>query len=215
MAGILAVWNDCAPEGHAHYERWYMREHLFERVGVPGFRFGRRYEAIAADRGYFTFYEVDDPAVLVSPAYLAQLESPTPWTLAAMAHFRGMIRTVCDLAGKAGRLGGGHALCLRCDHEPPTADAARLHALWEDLPGVVRTQVWRAAAAQTPPTAEGRSRGGRDAMVAGAVVMECARPSDLEAVAARLDAGAAAGHGIPASAVRGTYRLMVMHAHGE
>ena len=47
MAGILAVWNDCAPEGLAHFERWYNREHLQERVAVPGFRRGRRYEAVA------------------------------------------------------------------------------------------------------------------------------------------------------------------------
>jgi len=48
MAGILAIWNDCAPEGYDHFERWYIREHLQERVGVPGFRFGRRYEAVSA-----------------------------------------------------------------------------------------------------------------------------------------------------------------------
>ena len=35
-AGILAVFNDCAPEGFEHFERWYIREHLQERVGVPG-----------------------------------------------------------------------------------------------------------------------------------------------------------------------------------
>jgi hypothetical protein len=30
-AGILAVFNDCAPEGYEHFERWYIREHLQER----------------------------------------------------------------------------------------------------------------------------------------------------------------------------------------
>ena len=69
-AGILAVFNDCAPEGYEHFERWYIREHLQERVGVPGFRFGRRYELVSGgDRQFFAFYEVESPAVLASPAY--------------------------------------------------------------------------------------------------------------------------------------------------
>ena len=72
MPGILAIWNDIEPEGYEHFERWYNREHLQERVGVPGFRFGRRYEAVSGgDRRFFAFYEVDSPAVLTSPAYHA------------------------------------------------------------------------------------------------------------------------------------------------
>jgi len=81
MTGILAVWNDCAAEGLEHFERWYNREHLKERVGVPGFRFGRRYEAVAGgDRRFFAFYEVESAAVLNARPYLERLENPTPWT---------------------------------------------------------------------------------------------------------------------------------------
>ena len=84
-AGILAVFNDCAPEGYDHFERWYIREHLQERVGVPGFRFGRRYELVSGgDRQFFAFYEVESPAVLASPAYLERLNAPTPWTTETM-----------------------------------------------------------------------------------------------------------------------------------
>ena len=69
MAGILAIWNDCAPEGYDHFERWYIREHLQERVGVPGFRFGRRYQLVSGgNRQFFAFYEVETPAVLSSPS---------------------------------------------------------------------------------------------------------------------------------------------------
>jgi hypothetical protein len=116
MAGILAIWNDCAPEGYDHFERWYIREHLQERVGVPGFRFGRRYEAVAgADRRFFAFYEVDSPDVLSSKAYVERLEAPTPWTLETMKAFRNMVRTVCDLRIAAGDLIGSHAVVLRAD----------------------------------------------------------------------------------------------------
>ena len=104
MAGILAIWNDCAPEGEAHYERWYKSEHMQERVGVAGFRFGRRYErSSGGDRRFFTFYEVESPDVLSSRAYVERLENPTPWTTESMKYFRNMVRTVCDLRAAAGR----------------------------------------------------------------------------------------------------------------
>jgi hypothetical protein len=126
-AGILAIWNDIAPEGLEHFERWYAREHLHERVGVPGFRFGRRYEAVAGgDRRFFAFYEVDDPAVLASAAYVERLENPTAWTQETMRSWRNMVRTVCDLRYAAGDLIGSHAVVLRADGAMnPTAAGGR------------------------------------------------------------------------------------------
>ena len=98
MTGILAIWNDFDAEDLAHFERWYNREHLMERVDTPGFRIGRRYERTAmGDRHFFAFYEVDSPAVLNSPAYLQRLENPTAWTQRTMKRFRRAVRTVCDL----------------------------------------------------------------------------------------------------------------------
>ena len=77
MPGILAIWNDIDPEGYEHFELWYNREHLQERVAVPGFRFGRRYEVVSGgDRRFFGFYEVDSPDVLTSAAYLAAPGEP-------------------------------------------------------------------------------------------------------------------------------------------
>ena len=66
--GILAVWNNRDATIAAEYERWYVGEHLPERVGVDGFHWGRRYEAVTdtAERRFFTYYQPDDPAVLAS-----------------------------------------------------------------------------------------------------------------------------------------------------
>ena len=77
MTAILAIWNDFDAEDLAHFERWYNREHLMERVDTPGFRFGRRYERTAmGDRHFFAFYEVDSPAVLNSPGLPATPGEP-------------------------------------------------------------------------------------------------------------------------------------------
>ena len=36
-AGVLAIWNNCAPGAEAQYEHWYRSEHLAERVAIEGF----------------------------------------------------------------------------------------------------------------------------------------------------------------------------------
>lgn len=41
--GVLAIWNGIAPEAEAEFVAWHVREHIPERVGLPGFLRGRRY----------------------------------------------------------------------------------------------------------------------------------------------------------------------------
>jgi hypothetical protein len=212
MAGILSVWNDIAPEGAEHFERWYNREHLAERVGVPGFRFGRRYElASGGDRRFFAFYEVDSPDVLTSPAYVARLESPTPWTQQTMTTFRDMVRTVCDLRAAAGDLIGSHAVVLRADEGiAPGPDAGALVARLAAEPGVARVQLWTRAAGQTKAdTAEMKVRG-PDKLAAGAFVVECVRRADADRVAATL-AKPPAALGIAGRSALGIYGLLCVY----
>ena len=209
MPGILAIWNDIDPEGYEHFELWYNREHLQERVGVPGFRFGRRYEVVSGgDRRFFGFYEVDSPDVLTSAAYLQRLENPTPWTQKTMTLFRNMVRTVCDLRRSAGDLAGPFAVVLRADGEfrpTPVADA-----LVDELvaqPSIARVQLWTAAPHQTKAdTAEMKIRG-KDQLTAGAIVVECVRYADAERVASVLTKNTAA-LGISGPSVLGIYGLL-------
>ena len=212
MAGILAVWNDVDPKGYAHYEHWYNREHLHERVGVPGFRFGRRYELVSGgDRRFFTFYEVDGPEVLTSPAYMQRLENPTAWTRDAMASFRGMVRTVCDLRRSEGNLMGGFVTVLRADQafQPgPSTDAFVTDLIMQD--GIARVQIWTAAAMQTATdTAEMKMRG-QDQLIAGAIVVECLRRADADRVQGVLARGMADTLGLSGATALGIYQLLCM-----
>lgn len=212
MAGILAIWNDCAPEGLEHFERWYSREHLQERVGVPGFRFGRRYERVSGgDRQFFAFYEVETPAVLNSRAYLERLDNPTPWTQKAMQSFRNMVRTVCDLRAAGGDLIGSHAVVVRADDAiTPAADAQRHVQQLAAEAGVARVQLWTAAAEQTrADTAEMKSRG-QDRLIAGALVVECLRLGDAERVARALREPSAA-FGFSGQRTLGIYSLLCIY----
>ena len=209
MPGILAIWNDIDPEGYEHFELWYNREHLQERVAVSGFRFGRRYEVVSGGDGrFFGFYEVDSPDVLTSAAYLQRLENPTPWTQKTMTLFRNMVRTVCDLRRSAGGLAGSFAVVLRADGEFKPTPAA--DALVDELmaqPSIARVQLWTAAPNQTKAdTAEMKIRG-KDQLTAGAIVVECVRYADAERVASMLTKNTAA-LGISGPSVLGIYGLL-------
>jgi len=213
MSGILSIFNDIAPEGYEHFERWYIREHLQERVGVAGFHFGRRYELVAGgDRRFFAFYEVESPDVLGSKAYVERLEAPTPWTLETMKSFRNMVRTVCDLRVAAGDLIGSHAVVLRADGAmEPTSEANALVAKMAGEPGIARVQLWIAAQNQTPAdTAEMKSRG-KDQLAAGAFVVECLRRADADRVAQTL-ASPPAALGVSGASALGIYGLLCIHS---
>ena len=212
MEGILAIWNDCAPEGEAHYERWYKSEHMQERVAIPGFRFGRRYERLTGgDRRFFTFYEVESPEVLSSKVYVEHLEAPTPWTLESMKSFRNMVRTVCELHVAVGDLIGSHAVVLRADEAmAPTHDAGALVARLAGEPGIARVQLWLRAAAQTPTdTAEMKSRA-KDQLAAGALLVECLRRADADRVAAAI-ATPPGELGVSGHSVVGIYGLLCIY----
>jgi hypothetical protein len=212
-AGILSVFNDCAPEGMEHFERWYIREHLQERVGVPGFRFGRRYELVSGgDRRFFAFYEVETPGVLASQAYVERLNAPTPWTTESMKYFRNMVRTVCDLRAASGDLIGSHAVVLRADGVmAPTSAAGDLVRRLAAEDGVARVQLWTASAGQTPSnTAEMKSRG-KDQLAAGALVVEAIRRADAERVAVKVADQPPAELGISGPSVVGIYALLCVY----
>lgn len=215
MTGILAVWNDCRPGDEADYEGWYMTEHLPERVGAPGFRTGRRLEALVStgERKFFTWYEVDSLAVLTSKPYMALLDNPTPWTQRIMGSgtFQRIIRAVCERESVSGARSGAFAAVARFDEAFPAGlRADELHRRVGDTPGICRVQVWRSALAPTPETKESRARGGADKSVAGAVVIECAREADLAPAIATLQKLVANG-----GAVISTYRLVTHLDHRD
>jgi len=164
--GALAIWNDVAPEGRDEFYEWHDREHMPERVGIPGFLRGRRYRAIEAAPQYFTLYEAERAAVLAGPDYVERLNNPTPLTRRVIPnYFRNMVRGVCDVRVSAGVGEGGYAVTLRfaaapgrgTDLERRLADA--LPAIAE-MPMTVGAHLCIAdAGASTIETAERRSHG--------------------------------------------------------
>jgi hypothetical protein len=206
MSGILAVWNDRDPEIADVYESWYLHEHLPERVGVPGFLDGRRFEAIASDRAFFTFYRLTDAAVLTSTAYRERLADPTPGTRRIMAHWRGMIRASCTVERTRGHLDGAYLVSLRWEAPGLASDLDGLADKLAALPGFCRLGLWRdSGSGSSRGTAEGDTRREPDAGIAGALTAEFCRERDLDAAVALFGSDPALGALAPRT---GLYRFL-------
>lgn len=146
---VLAVWNDIDPSTEADYNAWYQREHVPERLAVPGMRRGRRYRAVEGSPRYAAFYEAASLDVLTSGAYRAQLANPTEWTRRALRGVGLMQRGLCTVISDAGAGIGGAATFVQLR----PADAAALRGWIGDTvqpallarPDVVAVHAWALA----------------------------------------------------------------------
>ena len=85
--GMLAVFNEVKASDERDFNEWYNREHIDERVNLPGFHRARRYVAVRGTPKYLATYECDGVSDLAAPGYLQLLANQTPWTQAVMARF--------------------------------------------------------------------------------------------------------------------------------
>ncbi|HZB92689.1 MAG TPA: hypothetical protein VE397_14675 [Stellaceae bacterium] len=210
---LLAIWTDIDQALEADFNEWYWREHLPERLSVPGFRRGRRFRALAGSPRYFACYELDGLATLASPAYLERLDQPTAWTRRVMGGFRNTVRAGFERVANFGEASGAVLLTLRL---APRAEATaafdqevREHLLptLQSRPGIIRAQHWRAKPIAAPKTAEAGLRGAADQDCAEALIVEAAGAEDL--AAAERDIAAAALQRYAAQPpLTATYRLL-------
>jgi hypothetical protein len=110
---LICAWVDVAAEDRSAFREFHDREHMFERLDIPGFRRGRRFRAIEATSDFLILYEVDDLSTLESPAYLARLNAPTPWTLQSISKVKKSRRATLTLDFSRGRARGGCLLAVR------------------------------------------------------------------------------------------------------
>ncbi|MFO1312561.1 MAG: DUF4286 family protein [Burkholderiales bacterium] len=111
--GVVAIWHNVAPEARDDFLEWHNREHMPERVGIPGFRRGRRYVAVDGAPEYFNLYEADSVETLAGQDYQNRLNAPTPWTQRVLPRFRSVSRSVMRVAFTHGVGSGGIMLTMR------------------------------------------------------------------------------------------------------
>ncbi len=141
--GLIAIWNGVVAEARDDTYEWHNREHMPERVGIAGFRRGRRYRAIDADIEFFTLYETDTPLVHTGSDYTARLNAPTPWTQRSIRGALDTSRSLCRVAASFGVGQGGLLVTYRYNVAPGRENAHRdllahqVLPVLADAPGVV------------------------------------------------------------------------------
>ncbi len=212
---ILAFWADIEPAGEADFNDWHTREHMPERVSVPGFLRGRRYVAVMGGPKYFMMYETESLETLASPAYVERLNSPTPWTRKCLALFRNSNRTACRTTISLGRGIGGAMATIRLGPGASREQALRQWLSGQALPkllerpGISAAHLLEADVATTTVKTEERSiRDKPDELARWVVLVEANDPDVVErACREELDAETLASHGADPGPVLGVYRL--------
>ncbi len=213
---VLGVWGDVEAKAEPEFNEWYHREHVPQRVGMPGWRSGRRYKRV--DRGryrYVALYELDSLACFDDPVYRDVLDRPTEWTRRMMPSFRNFVRASCRVRFVSGEVAGGFIATVRFD--PPESEreavvrwiaGQALHDLRE-RPGITRVQFLEADSGRSlTPTTEQQLRVGPDGRSAFVAIIE---GTDRAAVEAALAESGIEG-GLAARQARdvevGVYQLM-------
>ncbi len=219
-SAALAIWNDIAPGGDDEFLLWHTREHIPERVGVPGFRRGRRYLAVAGSPKYFTLYETDSIDTLSGPAYLARLNDPTPWTRRSLPLFRNTKRTACRVSVSLGEGVGGALATIDFGPEAGRDEELRawlvgttLPAIYE-RPGVVGVHLCQADVAVTRVgTEEKKLRQEPDVLARWVLLIEGGDTGRLEAVCLDfLSSDALARRGAAPDPAHGIYQIQFLLA---
>jgi hypothetical protein len=177
--GALVVWHDVTAGFEGELDAWYQREHLFERLAVPGFRTARRYRGLEGAPGFLALYETVSIDVLASPAYCERLARPTPGTQHVMPHFLNFVRCSCTVEADEGKGTGGTLAVLATATRPA-------------LPRIDRPEILRARLLRTDHDAtrvrnpEAGMRPQPDALVDWIVLVEAIGPEPLEQALAGL-----------------------------
>jgi hypothetical protein len=205
---VIATWNGITPEGRDEFYAWHIQEHIPERVGIPGFRRGRRYLAVTPETHpeFFTLYETDTMQVLQGVDYANRLNAPTSWTKSATAHFRDTARALARVLSSEGPGMGGFLLTVRFDveagKEPLLADLVRRAAREPRVSGAHFCVADDAAS--SAPTAESKGRADIQAPPTWFAMIEA---TDGDALSSLLPDSALAGAGACEPIHRGLYRL--------
>ncbi|MBJ9675544.1 DUF4286 family protein [Burkholderia gladioli] len=188
--GQLCIWTDTDPRTEDDFNAWYDREHMQERVAIPGFSHARRFLASdGATRRYLALYETVSLDVFRSEAYRQAFAQQTEWSLRSFERMRDNQRRVGELAFAAGAGEGGRLALF------VAAPAALAGAAWREAasaaaqatPGVHAVRVFATDASLSAPIATGAGAPGA-ALGDALVLVEGSSAAAAHALATRLAA---------------------------
>ena len=138
VPGLLMVLANVGSADDLEFNRWYDREHMRERVAIPGFVSAQRYRAIGpAPWTYLALYHTEAFATFTSPLYREALANQSPWSKQILGRFRDPQRAVARRTYQAGYGIGGFVRLTRLCPAPGAAEELRRGLAAEALPALV------------------------------------------------------------------------------
>ena len=214
--GMLITLTEVSARDERDFNEWYNREHIDERVNLPGFHRARRYVAVRAAPKYLATYECDSVADLATPDYLKLLANQTPWSQAVMARFTHFDRLTLRMQVDQTHGIGGALACVRFVPDPRRRKALVEWLSTTALPGIVqRPGMLGAAAGENDlevahaPLQDKSMDHPRAEEAEWVVLLEGADASAVGAAArSTFTAAKLRPFGVETAAVIGTYRLL-------
>ncbi|SKA10058.1 hypothetical protein SAMN02745126_03503 [Enhydrobacter aerosaccus] len=214
--GMLITLTEVKARDERDFNEWYNREHIDERVNLPGFHRARRYVALRGSPKYLATYECDSVNDLATPGYLALLANQTPWSQAVMAKFTHFHRLTLRLQIDLTHGVGGAVTAVRFVPDParrrPLIEWLRDIALPKAIqrPGMLGAAVGENdLEIANAPVQEKSMDHPRADEVEWVVLLEGAEPAATGAAARLLfKPSALKPFGVEAAPIIGTYRLL-------
>ena len=97
-SAMLMVFTNIDSEHDFEFNKWYVEEHLPERLSAPGFLDAALYQATKGSPRYLAIYELESLATMQTPEYLHMSQNPTEWTkrIGPSGAGRGVVRNICE-----------------------------------------------------------------------------------------------------------------------
>lgn len=98
--GLLMTFSETLASDEEDFNEWYNREHIDERVWMPGFHRARRYVDAegTAEFKYFATYETNKVEELADPDYMELLKDQSDWSKKVMATFTKFDRVTAEIS---------------------------------------------------------------------------------------------------------------------
>ena len=137
--GMLMTFTETPLGVEEDFNEWYNREHIDERVWMPGFHRARRYVDADGDARikYFATYETDKVEDLCDPAYMELLKDQSDWSKKVMATFSKFDRVTARITVDLSHGFAGACAYARFFPAPTVMDGLRAHLENELLPYLV------------------------------------------------------------------------------
>ena len=113
---VLVNWGGIVETKEIEYNEWHSKEHMPERISLPGFLRGLRAVGIPGtdlNHKYFMMYEAEQKEVFTSRKYLERLNNPTEWTKEILSNYLSPSRTICSVVYSKSIGIGGYFATIR------------------------------------------------------------------------------------------------------